>query len=135
MDQADLPGWLEIMRAVGLAFGPLLVFGSAVIAAVIAWRAYRQRKEADERAEWWRRTQWAIDYAVDEEEEKAEIGVEALDLLGVSPLASAEDRELLETLFAQVAATRAARSYNGASTSDAEGPRPRWRFPWARRGE
>ena len=67
MDDVDLPGWLEVLRAVGLGLGPFLVFLSALVAAIVAWRAYRQRKEADERAEWWRRTQLAIDYASDED--------------------------------------------------------------------
>jgi hypothetical protein len=146
MDDVSLPAWLEILRALGLGFGPLLVFSSAVIAAYIAWRtyrqreradelAYRQRKEADERSEWWRRTQWAVDHATDADEERAIIGLEALTLLAASPLAAEEDRDLLETLFEEIVAARAARTYNGNTASDAETKRPGWKFRRARRGE
>lgn len=135
MEHVDLPAWLEILRAVGLGFGPFLLFLSALIAAIIAWRAYRQRKEADERAEWWRRAQWAIDCAIDRDEERAIVGLEALTLLAASPLASAEDRELLETLSEEIVAARAARSYYEKTGSDSEAVRFRRRFLRARRGE
>ncbi|MFI7481615.1 hypothetical protein ACH9EU_04275 [Kocuria sp. M1R5S2] len=142
MSDAQLPMWLEVLRALGTGLGPVLLFVSAVIAAVIAWKTYKQReeadrqhKEADERAEWWRRTQWAIDHASAEDEEKAIIGVEALTLLSKSPLAADEDRVMLETLFEEIIAARTARPYNEKSAPDAPRQCPRWRFPRARRGE
>ena len=135
MDDVNLPGWLEVLRAVGLGLGPFLVFLSALVAAIVAWRAYRQRKEADERAEWWRRTQWAIDYASDEDAGKAGIGLEALSRLEDSPLATDEDRQLMKAILAEVIAARASRTYNEKAASVAEKTRPRRRFPWVRRGK
>lgn len=44
------PDWLHYAAA----FAPLL---AAVIAAWIAWRALAQRREADRRDQWWKRTQ------------------------------------------------------------------------------
>lgn len=142
----QLPMWMEVVRALGVGLGPVLLFLSALIAAIIAWKtyrqrtaadalSYRQRKEADEREEWWRRTQWAIDYASEEHEEKAAIGLAALDLLQVSPLATADDRMLLDTLYRQIIAARASRAYTGTTASTAERPRAQRAFPWIRRGE
>lgn len=105
---------------VQLVFARTLIIGIQV-AAVLAWHGDRQRKEADGRAEWWRRTQWAMDYATDAEGWKASVGVEALDLLGESPLATEEDRHLLKTLFEQVVAVAVLQRYGRATLT---GPRP-----------
>jgi len=105
---------------VQLNFARTLIIGIQV-AAVLAWHGDRQCKEADGRAEWWRRTQWAMDYATDAEGRKASVGVEALDLLGESPLATEEDRHLLKTLFEQVVAVAVLQRYGRATLT---GPRP-----------
>lgn len=146
MNEAQLPMWLEVVRALGGGLGPVLLFLTALTAAAIAWKtysqrkvaddlSYQQRKEADEREEWWRRTQWAIDYAADEHEEKAAIGLAALDMLQISPLATADDRMLIDTLYRQIIAARAGRTYTGTTATPTERPRIRRTFPRIRRGE
>ena len=146
MTLMTLPYWLEVVRAIGPTVGSLLLFATALTAAIVGWKTYRQRKEADDlsyrqrkkaddRAEWWRRTQWAVDYASDEREEKAAIGLAALDMLQVSPLATADDRELLNTLYGQIIAARATRPYTGTTASTAERARAKRPFRWTRRGE
>lgn len=146
MDAVRLPMWMEVVRALGAGLGPVLLFLTALIAAIIGWKtyrqrktaddlSYRQRKEADEREEWWRRTQWAIDYAADEHEERAAIGLAALDMLQVSSLATTDDRMLLYTLYRQIIAARASRAYTGTTASTGERPRSRRPFPWISRGE
>lgn len=136
-----LPLWLEVVRAVGLGFGPFLTFGAAIIAAVIALRAYRQRKEADERAEWWRRAQWALDHASGQDLERGRVGLRTLDHLVDSELASAEDRALIAEVLAEVIEAVVERDVRNGDGSDLDnglggsktGTRnqKRW-FPWRR---
>lgn len=128
MNQADLPLWMEVARAIGPTGGSLLVFAAALTAATIAWKTYRQRKAADELS--YRQRKEA-----DEQEEKAAIGLAALDLLQVSSLATSDDRRLINTLYRQIIAARTARVYTRTIASAAEQPRPRRTFPWTRRGE
>ena len=44
-----------------LSFAPVATLTVGVLAAIIAGLALRQRSRSDARAEWWRRTQWALD--------------------------------------------------------------------------
>jgi hypothetical protein len=146
MDEAALPLWMEVVRALGAGLGPLLLFLSAVIAAAIAWKAYRQRKAADElsyrqrkqaddRAEWWRRTQWAIDYASDRDDERTRIGIRALDYLMVSELATEEDIALVRGILDAVIEGSRARDYNGSTGQGKPTVFDPWWCPWKRRGE
>lgn len=75
-----------------------LAFIAATVSSVAAWRAVRANKDAstaaldanrqtDARDEWWRRTQWAIDMAIDDNPQRSEIGNRALAELSRSPLA------------------------------------------------
>ncbi|QOT19357.1 hypothetical protein [Paenarthrobacter sp. YJN-5] len=75
------------------AFAPLL---AAVIAALIAGAALWQKWRADNRAEWWRRAQWALDASMSNEPKRAEMGQQAINLLGSSKLATPEDGALLK---------------------------------------
>jgi hypothetical protein len=85
------PDWLRY----AVAFAPLL---AAVIAAWIAWRTLAQRREADRRDEWWKRTQWAIDLAMDRDFSRAVVGLVALKHLAASNLCTDEDYELLDKI-------------------------------------
>ncbi|MCZ2403110.1 hypothetical protein IV498_07925 [Paenarthrobacter sp. Z7-10] len=67
------------------AFAPLL---AAIVAALIAVAALWQRRRADNRAEWWRRAQWALDASMSDQLKRAEMGQEAINLLGRSKLAT-----------------------------------------------
>ncbi|MEX5237892.1 hypothetical protein [Kocuria arenosa] len=157
MTAMTLPYWMEVVRAIGPTIGSLLVFATALTAAIVGWKTYRQRKEADDlsyrqrktadeldyrqrkkaddRAEWWRRTQWAVDYASDPDVERARIGVRALDYLMVSELATEEDIALIRGILSAVIEGNRAGAYNGPTTRDSPAaPRAR-RFPWSGRGE
>ena len=77
------------------AFAPLL---AAVIAGWIAWRTLAQRREADRRDQWWKRTQWAIDLAMERDFSRAIVGLVALKHLAASDLCTDEDYELLDKI-------------------------------------
>ena len=79
----------------GAAFAPLL---AAVIAGWIAWRTLAQRREADRRDQWWKRTQWAIGLAMDPDFSRAIVGLVALKHLAASDLCTDEDYELLDKI-------------------------------------
>ena len=85
------PDWLRYAAA----FAPLL---AAVIAAWIAWRTLAQRRQADRRDQWWKRTQWAIDLAMDRDFSRAIVGLVALKHLAASDLCTDEDYELLDKM-------------------------------------
>jgi hypothetical protein len=85
------PDWLRY----AVAFAPLL---AAIIAAWIAWRTLAQRREADRRDQWWKRTQWAIDLAMDRDFSRAVVGLVALKHLAASDLCTDEDYELLDKI-------------------------------------
>lgn len=74
------------------AFAPLI---AAIIAALIAGAALWQKHRADNRAEWWRRAQWALDASMSEQPTRAEMGQQAINLLAQSKLARPEDGKLL----------------------------------------
>jgi hypothetical protein len=91
--------WWQVLAALG----PLAILIGAVLAAVISWWTLRQRTaadalalaqrreadtgslkqktEADSRAEWWRRTQWAIDSALSIDPDRAKVGLGLMEVL------------------------------------------------------
>jgi hypothetical protein len=73
-------------------FAPLL---AALIAAIIAGAALAQKYRADNRAEWWRRAQWALDASVDDKEERQDIGLAVLEVLNTSKLAGPEEAQII----------------------------------------
>ena len=118
--------WWQVVAA----FGPLAVLLAAAIGAVISWRTLRQRTiadrealdqrrsadanaleqktDADSRAEWWRRTQWALDRALDDDADVKALGLATLDVLARSKLARTEELELLDIAWKSVNNTPAA---------------------------
>ncbi|WDF32725.1 hypothetical protein PTW37_12780 [Arthrobacter agilis] len=103
---SDGPSWWEIIGALA----PFAVLLAAVLATLTAFATLRQRaaadraaldqkRRADDRAEWWRRTQWAIDAATSLDPVRQEAGVEALLQLSYSELATAEDRLILDAIW------------------------------------
>jgi hypothetical protein len=85
------PDWLRYAAS----FAPLL---AAIIAGWIAWRTLAERREADRRDQWWKRTQWAIDLAMDRDFSRAVVGLVALKHLAASNLCTDEDYELLDKI-------------------------------------
>ena len=101
--------WWQIVAALG----PLAVLAGAVLAAVIGWRTLRQkavadaealtqRTRADDRAEWWKRTQWALDKALDADGDAKALGLASLAVLAGSDLAREEELELLDIAWQSV---------------------------------
>lgn len=68
---------------------------AALIAALIAGAALWQKRTADNRAEWWRRAQWALDAALDDKPERQDVGLAVLETLNTSKLAGAEEAQIL----------------------------------------
>lgn len=77
-------------------------FGAAVSLAV-GIATVRQKTRADQRAEWWRRAQWAIDHVISDRDEAAEAGLIALIHLVDSALASDDDVRLVRDLSENIA--------------------------------
>lgn len=94
--------WWQVLAALG----PLAVLIAALIGAAISLRTLRQRsaadtaalaqqREADNRGEWWQRTQWALDSSLSAEPRRAELGLGILAVLADSGLASPEELEIV----------------------------------------
>jgi hypothetical protein len=105
--------WWQILAALG----PLAILLGALLAAFIGWNtlrqrtvaderalaqkreadtnALRQKTEADSRAEWWRRTQWALEASLNDKEEKQDIGLAVLEQLSTSNLAGPEEAQII----------------------------------------
>lgn len=116
--------WWQIVAALG----PLAVVLGALLAAFIGWntlrqrtvaddRALRQKAEADSRAEWWRRAQWALEASVDSKPEKQDIGLAVLELLSTSNLAGPEEAQIIAEAWTRPLA-------NGEATLDLLPPLP-----------
>lgn len=103
---ASDPRWWEVVGALA-PFAVLLAAALATVSAFATLRqratadraALEQRRRADDRAEWWRRTQWAIDAATSLDPIRQEAGVEALLQLSYSELATEEDRLILDAIW------------------------------------
>ncbi|WP_461186546.1 hypothetical protein [Arthrobacter sp. Z4-13] len=99
-------------------WGPVAVFLAACVAAVVGYknllmqqrtlketvrnsaRSLNQKREADARSEWWRRTQWALEATASKDNEVlAAYGTGMLTLLAESELATDKDRDLLDTAW------------------------------------
>ncbi|WP_461162913.1 hypothetical protein [Arthrobacter sp. R4-81] len=101
--------WWEIVAALG----PLAILFAAVAAAVIGLLTLRQKaqadafalaqkSDADSRSEWWRRTQWAMDRALDSDADVKALGLSALSVLSQSELARDEELRLLDVAWRSV---------------------------------
>ncbi len=90
--------WWQIVAALA----PVAVLVAAAVGAFMAWQTLRQRAIADDRAEWWKRTQWALDNALDQDEDTRALGLAALEVLAGSELARNEELELLDIAWNSV---------------------------------
>ncbi len=114
-------GW-EILGTLG----PLAVLLAALVAAVVGLislkqrttadalslkqkhesdaKALAQKRLADDRSEWWRRVQWALDRALDGDPDTKALGMATLEVLANSKLAHAEELELFDIVWEAVSA-------------------------------
>ena len=86
------PEWWQIVGALS----PLAVLVAAMVAAIVGLLSLRQKARADDRSEWWRRAQWALDASLSRSRSEAEMGQKAIEILGHSQLASREELALLK---------------------------------------
>lgn len=113
-------GWAIIWIPV---LGPLGILTTAVI----AYFAYRQKLEADRRAQWWVRAQWALEASLSANPRRSLAGLSVLNDLKTSSLATKEDRELFRLIaltardeLAGTASLRAPASSQQAQPAGAE---------------
>lgn len=127
--------WWQILAALG----PLAVLLGALLAAFVGWNTLRQRttadakalaqkRESDNRAEWWKRTQWAIDSSMSDEPDRAKLGLRVMSVLAESTLAGPEELKIITSAWAdplEVAEqTRAESGQRVRSGRVDEGPGP-----------
>ncbi|MDJ0315602.1 MULTISPECIES: hypothetical protein [Arthrobacter] len=121
VDLASGPArWWEVLAALG----PLAVLIGAIVAAVVGGFTLRQRaiadalqlaqkgesdkkvldqqRLADDRSEWWRRAQWALDRALSSSEGTKALGLATLEVLAHSSLARTEELELFDVAWVSV---------------------------------
>ncbi|MDQ0734657.1 hypothetical protein [Arthrobacter agilis] len=86
-----------------VAFAPFVV---ALVALGALWqrsiadaKALSQRQTADDRSEWWRRTQWALDAAFSSDPARRKAGIGALRILAESSLATDEELAVLDAVW------------------------------------
>lgn len=81
------------------SLGPLIALLAAYLVYVSARNTLTQKQQADDRAEWWRRTQWALESAASKDEKLNAAGTAMIPLMNQSKLVSDEDRDLLDTIW------------------------------------
>jgi hypothetical protein len=84
--------WWQVLAALG----PLAVLLGAMVAGAIGWRTLKQKAAADNRAEWWKRAQWALDAVYSGDKQRGTIGLKVLKVLGESELAGDGELAVLE---------------------------------------
>lgn len=87
--------WWQILAALG----PLAVLLGAGIGGFFAWRTLKQKAEADNRSEWWKRTQWALDAVYSGDKKRGTVGLKVLKVLGESDLAGTGELAVLEAAW------------------------------------
>lgn len=88
----------EWWQVVG-ALSPFAVLVAAVIAAFVGFNQIQQKREADNRAEWWKRTQWALDAVYSGDDRRGTVGLKVLTVLAGSKLAGQGELDVLEAAW------------------------------------
>lgn len=94
-------GWGEFWRAAAewaITWIPVLGPLGILATALVAYVAYRQKLEADRRAQWWVRAQWALEASLSANPRRSLAGLAVLNDLKTSSLATREDRELFRLI-------------------------------------
>lgn len=108
------PGWSTYVSALT----PVAVLAAIIVATVVALRSLRsreralkgtvatragslaRRRETDDKAEWLRRTQWAVEAAASTNDRMYSYGAVILEALARSDLTGPEDKAILDTVWA-----------------------------------
>ncbi len=94
-------GWGEFWQAAAdwaITWIPVLGPLGILATALVAYFAYRQKLEADRRAQWWVRAQWALEASLSANPRRSLAGLAVLNDLKTSSLATREDRELFRLI-------------------------------------
>lgn len=89
------PEWWQIVGALS----PFAVLLAAIIAAIIGLRQIKQKRESDNRAEWWKRTQWALDAVHSGDDKRGTVGLKVLTVLAESDLAGKGELDVLSAAW------------------------------------
>jgi hypothetical protein len=88
----ELPAWMQVLESSARMVLPIV----AVVAAVVGYLSYRQRRLADNRAEWWRRVSRAIELcATAEDQIGRNTGMTLMNHLLTDPTTTQGDAEML----------------------------------------
>lgn len=81
--------------------GPIATALAALVALSVGIATVRQRRDADRRDQWWKRTQWALDLCLNSEEDDAQaaIGFAVLQVLAGSPMGHLEEIRVIEAAW------------------------------------
>ena len=82
------------------AWVTLIVGMSAIVGVLVTWR---QKNDADRRSEWWRRTGWAVERSLGDDDVEAELGWKLLGALVESKLVTKSDFGVLQVVAGYVA--------------------------------
>ncbi|MGY1631878.1 hypothetical protein ACI784_09260 [Geodermatophilus sp. SYSU D01186] len=84
-------------------WGALATAFGAAVALLVGVVTVLQKTQADRRAEWWNRAQWAVDHAVSTRDEEAEIGLISMTHLIESPAATDDDVRFMRDVAQNIA--------------------------------
>lgn len=88
----ELPAWMQVFESVARMLLPLVAIG----AAGVAYLSYRQRRLADNKAEWWRRVSRAIELcATSDDQVGRNTGLTLMNHLLNDPTTTQEDATML----------------------------------------
>jgi hypothetical protein len=88
-------GWLGALSLLG----PVATGAAAMMALAVGVATIRQRDRADQREQWWKRAQWALELTHADDAALTTRGYAALEHLARSDLATADEQRLLEALL------------------------------------
>ncbi|GAB5079581.1 hypothetical protein [Arthrobacter sp. AD-310] len=94
------PAWYVIVASLA----PVAALLAAGLVTFIGWRNLKHQQKAlkvsmqnDDRSEWWKRAQWALEAEATDNDKLSAAGTEMLKLLVKSEMASDADKDLLDT--------------------------------------
>ena len=90
--RSDAPDGWDVLASLG----PLAILLAALIAAFIGWRSMQTQAEANRRAQWWERAEWALDASMASDLDRRVVGLGVLALLAESNLAGKEEARILQ---------------------------------------